>query len=1087
MNHRIFICLIPLLSICCFKAFNQSTNPCGVVASIYPATADSVVAPNTIINLTNISTNATSVKWLLDGYNSGITANSWNYVVGTGVHPISLVAYNGNCRDTTTVVYFAPGKPHDVDSLLLAHYGTFKYNEEPTCIDKTLDSGFIAGGVQYLWDACGEAGVLVKLRQKGCIDWSKKFLSPYYCNNSKINAVYASADTNYYVLTGNAELAKLDRNGNLLWNKRYLMNNQYSVLIQSILTGDSEGSIYLLCNSSSFNFFNGWGIAKLDKNGNIVWNKLFRLSYDLPFYSGQYEYTIPSGMVLLNGKLYVCGNAYSKSNSTYFSFLTKLNPSTGNREWQYGYTDPEPDFIRALGFIHLTTYDTLLMASSASQGHVVTLIDQQGTVRKSIKAKFATTYAPKVTRAAADKKGHIFMMQWTEESLPLQPYYWYATNFAEIDTSLNKYWGMVFSEYSRPDFIDATVGLNNKFAAVGTHWGFVTDGIFSSRDIRLLEVDTVNSEEFCYAKDNSYSVTPKTINQLSFEYLIDSSLSLAEAEATPYTVVDAFLESRYNCPDFVDSCSLMKLSGPVNLCSLADTYTYRVHRNKKCVLIPQWKFPAGITIVNQTDTSLSIKFSNFGTYTISAKLDGCVPVKDSLVIKITSKSHPLNLGSDTIICTGSTIKLHAAPNFFLYQWNDGSTDSILNVSQPGLYWVETIDSCNNHLRDSINITPFYLPMNVGPDRVKCNNDTLHLNGPAGFISYAWANNYNINATSTQNVVVNPSIDTAYYLKAEKLPGCFAYDTVKIKVYHSPPINLGGDISFCSGDSAMLIAPAGFTSYQWSNGVSLQQTIVKSVGAYSIVAATADGCKSNDTLKVLNVYPNPVVHLDHRTSICIGDTRVLDAGSFASYTWNDGSASRTFSVSDTGMYYVHVVDNNGCKGGDTTAITTLLPLPAGFLPQDTAICSYGSLRLTPLQNFRSYLWTTGESAPSISITKPGIYWLQVTDNNDCKGKDTIIVNLKECMKGLYVPTAFTPNHDGKNDEFKALLFGNIKFFELTVYNRWGEVVFRTNDPLKGWDGRVAGIEQNTAVFVWICRYQLEGDKEKIERGTVTLIR
>src|SRR5205085_3206638 len=140
-------------------------------------------------------------------------------------------------------------------------------------------------------------------------------------------------------------------------------------------------------------------------------------------------------------------------------------------------------------------------------------------------------------------------------------------------------------------------------------------------------------------------------------------------------------------------------------------------------LLPQWHLPAGVTIINQTDSSVGLQFATFGTYHISANLNSCIPVIDSIVVNISSKSHPLDLGADTTICTGTTISLHAGKDFFSYKWNNGSIDSILDVTQPGLYWVEVIDSCDNRLRDSITITPFNLPISLGPDRTKCSTDT----------------------------------------------------------------------------------------------------------------------------------------------------------------------------------------------------------------------------------------------------------------------------------------------------------------------------------------------------------------------------
>src|SRR5213075_322409 len=128
-----------------------------------------------------------------------------------------------------------------------------------------------------------------------------------------------------------------------------------------------------------------------------------------------------------------------------------------------------------------------------------------------------------------------------------------------------------------------------------------------------------------------------------------------------------------------------------------------------------------------------------------------------------------------------------------------------------------------------------------------------------------------------------------------------------------------------------------------------------------------------------------------------------------------------------------------------------------------------------------------TSSAITISQPGLYWLQVKDNNDCTGKDTIIVNPKDCMKGLYVPSAFTPNKDGKNDLFRPLLFGKVKQFQFTIYNRWGLIVFQTSELTKGWDGNYLGRLQDSNVFIWICKFQLEGEDVKLQKGSVVLIR
>jgi gliding motility-associated-like protein len=155
--------------------------------------------------------------------------------------------------------------------------------------------------------------------------------------------------------------------------------------------------------------------------------------------------------------------------------------------------------------------------------------------------------------------------------------------------------------------------------------------------------------------------------------------------------------------------------------------------------------------------------------------------------------------------------------------------------------------------------------------------------------------------------------------------------------------------------------------------------------------------------------------------------------------------------------------------------------------DTGICSYGDLLIKPIGNFSTYLWSNNAVSSSITVTSPGPYWLQVKDRHDCIGRDTIIVMPKQCLKGFYMPNAFTPDKNGSNDELKPFLGGVVKQYQFSIYDRWGQMVFITKQPGKGWDGTFGGRQQDTNVFAWICTYQLEGEAVKRERGSVVLIR
>ena len=91
------------------------------------------------------------------------------------------------------------------------------------------------------------------------------------------------------------------------------------------------------------------------------------------------------------------------------------------------------------------------------------------------------------------------------------------------------------------------------------------------------------------------------------------------------------------------------------------------------------------------------------------------------------------------------------------------------------------------------------------------------------------------------------------------------------------------------------------------------------------------------------------------------------------------------------------------------------------------------------------------------------------------------------RDVYVPTAFTPNQDGKNDQFKVIAADNYKRFKLQVYNRWGQVMFETTDINKGWDGRFKDAVQPSDVYIYYFELITASNKKITKKGTLTLIR
>jgi len=261
---------------------------------------------------------------------------------------------------------------------------------------------------------------------------------------------------------------------------------------------------------------------------------------------------------------------------------------------------------------------------------------------------------------------------------------------------------------------------------------------------------------------------------------------------------------------------------------------------------------------------------------------------------------------------------------------------------------------------------------------------------------------------------------------------------------------------------------------------------KTPGSYTI-KAEKNGCNARaDSILVSVGNAISRTHLPGDTTLCSGYSLVLDAGAgYSSYLWQDGSDRQTISVSTPGTYWVTVTGPVGCISTDTSTIDSIAPLPANFLPGDTVICAYASILVQALQSYSSYLWNTGETASSIQVKIPGMYTLQVVDKYGCKGEDTIRVATKDCPYGIYFPNAFTPNN-AHNDVFRPVVIGYPVVYHFSIYNRWGQRLFDTADPNKGWDGRIGGHDMDTGTYVWICTYQFPGDKNYDRKGNFTLI-
>ncbi len=460
-------------------------------------------------------------------------------------------------------------------------------------------------------------------------------------------------------------------------------------------------------------------------------------------------------------------------------------------------------------------------------------------------------------------------------------------------------------------------------------------------------------------------------------------------------------------------------------------------------------------------------------------VNGCSKA-DTIDVKYVT-AQQVGLGNDTSLCTGTGLTLSGAVSSnATYLWSTGDITAGITVNQTGKYWLRLSQGLCV-AADTISVT-FNTPPTVqlGIDTSICENNILVLNASTTNAAYRWQN-------GTTQPLLSVSQPGSYWVEV-KAGGCTVSDTITIAFYKVPAIDLGADTRFCLGDSLTLNAGNGFVSYHWNTGSNIALTTVHLPSSYWVAATTADGCLATDTLKILSPYPLPAPNLGPDGGICANSDRVLSPGAgFAGYTWNTGSNAPAITITNTGTYWVAVKDAFGCKGSDTIRIAGILAKPANFLPADTVVCAYSTLTVSVAGSFQDFLWSTGSTANTISTTVPGLYWLQVKDNHQCTGRDSIVVGTKDCLVGVYFPSAFTPNGDGKNDEFKPLVFGIIEKYSFYIYNRYGQPIFHSDTPGRGWNGMYKGQLQDQNSFVWICSYQLKNEAAKTEKGSMILLR
>ena len=469
----------------------------------------------------------------------------------------------------------------------------------------------------------------------------------------------------------------------------------------------------------------------------------------------------------------------------------------------------------------------------------------------------------------------------------------------------------------------------------------------------------------------------------------------------------------------------------------------------------------------------------------------------------------IDLGPDLTICEGDELELTIPAGFESVEWNTGSVENTIIVDQVGTFWVQvTMNYCmysdtiqiawnsdfeiietseticqgdsvlfNNEYfslagiyTDTMDCTTIHNliletelapDLNLGSDIIACSEDIITINSPVSGDLY-WSTG------STGNQIVIQSSGTVWL---EALMGsCLVSDTIEVELIPELIIDLGEDVFICEGEETILFADfsggtGSLQDFQWQDGQSSMVYPISEAGTYWF-RSNSGPCTSSDTIEViLEEYPEELDFVDFE--LCAGTS--IEVGSFPTdvlvlYEGED-ILDMVFSQDES---LELEVSNGHCSISDTVNIS-ILQFPDSDLGEDFDLCEGHQRVLMPSFTAQGFTWQDGSIADHFQANDEGYYSYTMVTECGLVG-DTILISSIICDSILFIPNAFSPDNDGINDLFRAEGNG-IDFFEMTIYDRWGDVVFKSEFIEQTWNGSVLGADYfaQDGIYSYHIRY------------------
>lgn len=534
-----------------------------------------------------------------------------------------------------------------------------------------------------------------------------------------------------------------------------------------------------------------------------------------------------------------------------------------------------------------------------------------------------------------------------------------------------------------------------------------------------------------------------------------------------------------------------------------------------------WNFDdPGSGLANaSTDTMPSHLFTAPGTYNVS--LTSYIAGNPSTTSQsITINPSPIITATNTgPYCPGEAVTVNETGGAATsWSWttngsgiisnSTGQTTNASNVSDGDIFTVIGTDAngCIDSAQTTIvfSPTPLVIASNAGP---YCAGDTVELFETGGDgVSWSWSTSGFGTIVSTNNqspIVLNASDGDIFTVIVTGSNGCI--DTTQTVVSMNPPPFVLAENTgpYCEGDTVFLNEIGGVaTTWSWTtsgqgniSNNSAQNPFVTGaldLEIFTVTVTDAIGCTASAETAVI-FTTTPQVIATNSGPYCSGDPiTVYESGGDADFwQWtSNGSATfgaetnqttTVFDAVDGEMIVVFASNQYGCTNSDTTYLS-IAPTPIINFGPDTSICVENPYVLNAYFENATYLWQDSSTNATFTVSEPGTYWVIVTAGS-CASGDEIMIESHECESEVIMPNVFTPNNDGINDILTPAYSKGLASMHTLIFNRWGNLVFESNDLQIGWNG--GDLVEGTYTFV--IDYVGKDGVSNTQHGYITLTR